>query len=62
MGSSVARTGPLAGVSLLILAAVSPASAQLNNAGTFKNVTNNQTGPMTVVFERRVLQCNRVVR
>lgn len=49
MGSSVARTGPLAGVSLLILAAVSPASAQLNNAGTFKNVTNNQTGPMTVV-------------
>ena len=38
----------LAGVGIAILASA-PVSAQLNNAGTFKNLTNEQTGPSTVV-------------
>jgi hypothetical protein len=37
----------LAGASLLVLAGA-PTRAQLNNAGTFKNLTNEQTSPSTV--------------
>jgi hypothetical protein len=43
------RTIGLLGGIGLVLSCAAPASAQLYNAGTFRNLTNEQTGPNTVV-------------